>query len=864
MLIFLENLIETEGDKNEIYLIPRPRYFKMNKEQKLKIIEQTKLFTDLPDDYLFIIEQFQQKLKFLGLNQKLEIVRIQDLEIFPEIKLFLNHTMKEFPESFFNKISTKMNYKEQGYILISKDSKLFIQADNPQGIFYGIQTLIQLLNTSKDKLTLNKIRILDFPVLQIRGISDDISRGQAPTIKNLKKFIEELSHFKINQYYLVYMLDMFQFTNHSEIGRQRGAYSKQEIIELVNFAAKRFVEIIPIFQTISHWQNILQHPDYWKYGEFPGSSCLNLANEEIYELLDDLIGELSEAFISEYFHIGADESWDIGKGVSKNLIEEIGIAKAYLNHYKKVYEIVKKHGYKKVIIYHDILYKFKEVLNALPKDMIIMYWKYDTNKNHPIIKTIKKANLPIIVSPSIMNFNRIFPSIEKYEKNIINLIKYGYKNEIIGEVTSSWGDYRNKEIRENRFYGFIFSAVVGWDPISEINMINFWKGLLLHFFGIVDNRLIQIFGKIRVIQVKRLLHTSPRGYYNHFFAHPYNKNTSRYRKNIKITGFDDLIIDMDNFIKLCEELDPYILKNKINIKNLAFIGKHIKFYCKKRINSKNIFIFYEKKVTKDIQNQIIKTVVDLKEELKDLLMDYETLWLNCAKNEGLDAVKQKYTWLLKFYENKIEQLKSNEEWQESNIPSELIYLDGSNLHKCYTTYYKKVININETVNDAHLQVIAGTFAKIYINNQYIGNVLTRHSLDVIPIENNIQIFNIKEYLKEGENLIYIKNTDYIGGVGPLNIYGEIKLQSGKLIEIKTDKTWLGSRYENGNWTHVKSFGKPPKATGGLSYPDFKRNLPSRSYDSMPFLNTLLSRISKKYFWLIKIVIKLLNRYDILE
>jgi len=864
MLIFLENLIETEGDKNEIYLIPRPRYFKMNKEQKLKIIEQTRLFTDLPDDYLFIIEQFQEKLKFFGLNQKLEIVRIQDLETFPDIKFFLNNTINEFPESFFDKISTKKNYKEQGYILISKDSKLIIQADHPQGIFYGIQTLIQLLNTSKDKLTLNKTRILDFPVLQIRGISDDISRGQAPTIRNLKKFIEELSQFKINQYYLVYMQDMFQFKNHPEIGRERGAYSKQEIIELVNFAAKRFIEIIPIFQTISHWQNILQHLDYWKYGEFPGSSCLNLANEEIYELLDELIGELSEAFTSEYFHIGADESWDIGKDASKNLIEEIGFANAYLNHYKKVYKIVKKHGYKKVIIYHDILYKFKEVLEGLPRDMIIMYWKYNTNKNHPIIKSIKKANSAVIVSPSIMDFNRIFPSIEKYEKNIINLIKYGYKKGIIGEVTSSWGDYRNKEIRENRFYGYIFSAIVGWDPISELNMANFWKGLFLHFFGIVDNKLIQIFSKIRLIQDKRLLYVSPRGYYNRFFAHPYNKNTSRYRKNIKITGFDKLIIDMDKIIKLCEDLEPQILKNKINIKNLAFIAKHIRFYCKKRINSKNIFIFYQKKVIQDIQNQIIKTVVNLKEELNDLLEDYGTLWLNCAKKEGLEAVKQKYTWLLKFYDNKIEQLKSNEEWQETNIPSELIYLDGKYLHNCYTTYYKKVININETIADAHLQVIAGTFAKIYINNQYIGYVLTRHSLDVIALENNIQIFNIKKYLQEGENLIYIENIDYIGGIGPINIYGEIRLKSGKLIDIKTDKTWLGSRDENGDWTYVKSLGKPPIATGGLSYPDFKRNLPSRSYDSMPFLNTLLSRVSKKYFWMIKVVVKLLNRYDILE
>ncbi|GAH82498.1 unnamed protein product, partial [marine sediment metagenome] len=239
-----------------------------------------------------------------------------------------------------------------------------------------------------------------------------------PTIENLKKFIKELSHFKINHYFLVYINDMFRFSNHPEIWKDRGGYSKEDIIELQDFAKKHFIELTPIFQTIGHWDNILSNPNYWKYGEFPGSNSLNIANENIYELLDEMIGELSIAFKSEHFHIGADESWDVGKLASKNLVENIGFGQAYLNHYKKVYDIVKKYGYKKVIIYHDILYKYKEVLEGLPKDMIIMYWKYNTNKNHPIIKKIKKYNFPLIVSPSIMDYNRIFPSFDKYEKNI--------------------------------------------------------------------------------------------------------------------------------------------------------------------------------------------------------------------------------------------------------------------------------------------------------------------------------------------------------------------------------------------------------------------------------------------------------------
>jgi len=565
----------------------------------------------------------------------------------------------------------------------------------------------------------------------------------------------------------------------------------------------------------------------------------------------------------EYFHIGADESEDVGKVNSKSYIDEVGLGNAYLKHYKKVYEIVKKHGYQKVIIYHDVLYKFKEVLENLPKDMIILYWKYNVKKTYPILDKIKKFDFPIIVSPSIMDFNRIFPSIDKYEQNISYLIKYGYEKGAIGEITSSWGDYRNKEIRENRIYGFIFSAMVGWNPIKEINKFKFWKGLFIHFFGIDDHRLVEIFSKFRLIQDKNLLHTRPSGYYNHFFAHPFNKKTSKYKKSIKTKGYEKLISDLEAIIEKCENLEKIILKNNVNIRNLAFIAKHLKFYCKKRINSKTSIEYIFKK-DENRKDRLIKEIEDLKEYLTDLLNEYEILWLNCSRKEGFNSIKQKYLWLLKFYDDKLNELRTNSQWEDPNIPSELIYLDSNKIHEVHKTYYKKDMYIDEEIDQAYLQVIAGCFAKIYINNEYIGHVITRRTLNFIGIEKNIQIFNIKDFIRKGENLIIIENFDYIGGIGPINVFGIIKLKSEKLIFVKTDKTWLGSETNKNDWKNVKSFGKPPKATGGLNWPDFEKNLPSNADDGMPFLNTLISKISKKYFWFVKLIVKLFNRYDIIE
>ena len=862
MFIYLENLDISEDKEKEIYLIPQPYYFKLENFQKMKISKESILFTNLEDKYLFILEQLQKKIEFLGLKKKIKIEKVLDINKFPKINSIFEKSKNNFLKKIYNKIKNEINFVEQGYILVSTETNIYIDAYSAQGIYYGIQTLIQLLNSSQDKLSLNKLSIIDFPALKIRGVSDDISRGQAPTIENLKKFIKELSHYKINQYYLAYIQDMFRFTNHSEIGKERGSYSKEDIVELNNFAKEHFVELIPIFQTIGHWDNILHNSEYWKYGEFPGSNSLNIANEDIYELLDEMIGELSTAFKSEYFHIGADESWDVGKAASKNFIENIGIGKAYLKHYKRIYSIVKKYGYKKVIIYHDILYKYKEILEDLPKDMIIMYWKYNTQQNHPVLKKIKNYSFPILVSPSIMDFNRIFPSFNRYEKNIVNLIKFGYENGIIGEITSSWGDYRNKELRENRFYGFIFSAMVGWNPIKEINILYFWKSLFNHFFGIIDTKLIHIFSTFRSIQDNHKLRVRPSAYYNYFFAHPHSNNTARHKKNIRTSGFIKLISNLNDIIKTCEELEDIVLRNKNNIRNLAFVAKHIIFFCKKRLNSKSLIQL--KFADETHKNQKIKEIEDLTKELSFLLDEYEFLWLKSAKKEGFKSIKNLYLWLIRFYNDKIDQLQKDVNWENPNIPSELIYLDNKASHRVHTTFYKYIISIDGKIEHAYLQVIAGTFAKIFINDSYIGYTITRHSLNFVILENNIRIFDIKEYLKQGENVIRIENVDFIGGLGPINVYGEIELITKNVIKIATDKTWLATRELNKDWRKVKSFGRPPRATGGLYYPDFKNSLHSKENDAIAFLNTIVSRKSRKFFRILKLVYRLFYRYDLLE
>jgi len=321
---------------------------------------------------------------------------------------------------------------------------------------------------------------------------------------------------------------------------------------------------------------------------------------------------------------------------------------------------------------------------------------------------------------------------------------------------------------------------------------------------------------------------------------------------------------MDEIITICNDLETKVVRNKENLLNLAFIAKHIKFYCRKRINSKKLVDFSPKRTKKSYKLQLIKEIENLIKDLTSLLEEYELLWMSVAKEEGFESIKTKYLWLLEFYKNEVEEIKSNDKWQDPNIPSETIYLDAKTKHHISTTYYKKIIIVNDEIETAYLQVIAGTFAKVIVNDNHIGHVITRHSLNYVILENNIKIFDIKKHLKTGNNLIIIENTDYTGGVGLINIYGEIKLASSQIIQIKSDKTWLGVRNLEEKWKRVRSFGSPPEVTGGLCYPDFENNRHSLESDMMTIFNALISRIPKILYWFLKLVMKLFNRYNILE
>src|SRR5271155_466940 len=141
---------------------------------------------------------------------------------------------------------------KQGYILRSTDSGVLVAGRTAQGLFYGVQTLRQLLlpeGTEGKTLAIPSLVIRDWPSMEWRGVSDDISRGPILTLEYLKTQIRTLSEFKINLlgFNMEHVFD-FQtqpLVSPKEAAPQGAALTPAEIKELVEYASKYYITLLP-------------------------------------------------------------------------------------------------------------------------------------------------------------------------------------------------------------------------------------------------------------------------------------------------------------------------------------------------------------------------------------------------------------------------------------------------------------------------------------------------------------------------------------------------------------------------------------------------------------------------------------------
>ncbi|MCS6840414.1 MAG: family 20 glycosylhydrolase [Roseiflexus sp.] len=358
----------------------------------------------------------------------------------------------------------------QGYVLTIKDDGVLVEAPNPAGIFYGVCTLIQIVDQTGR--TFPCLHISDYPDFAARGVMIDISRDKVPTMDTLFMLIDMLAGWKINQVQL-YTEHTFAYRNHPDVWARASPLTGEEVLTLDAYCKERFIDLVPNQNSFGHMHRWLVHPRYAALAEIHGEfrtpwgvmqGPFSLAPEDpgSLELVRSLYDELLPHFSSRLFNVGCDETFDLGQGRSKDACAQRGVGRVYLDFLLKLYDMVKQHG-RTMMFWGDMVNNHPELIGELPPDVIALEWGYEAN--HPFDHNCARyaaAGIPFYVCPGTSSWQSIAGRTDNALGNLRNAAENGLKHGAIGYLITDWGDMGHWQVLPISFLGFAVGAAFAW------------------------------------------------------------------------------------------------------------------------------------------------------------------------------------------------------------------------------------------------------------------------------------------------------------------------------------------------------------------------------------------------------------------
>lgn len=270
----------------------------------------------------------------------------------------------------------------ESYTLSVTSQRIEIRATSGAGLFYGMQTLLQLMQpASTGSYSVPSVEIEDTPRFAYRGLMLDVSRHFS-TKEFIKKQIDALAYYKINRLHL-HLIDAAgwrleikkyplltdfaawrtdptwkkwwnggrKYLRYDEPGASGGYYTQDDIREILEYARQHYITVIPEIEMPSHSEEVLAaYPQLSCSGEPYKNSDFCVGNEETFTFLENVLTEVMELFPSEYIHVGGDEAgksaWKTCPKCQKRMKDEhlanVDELQSYLIH--RIEKFLNNHG----------------------------------------------------------------------------------------------------------------------------------------------------------------------------------------------------------------------------------------------------------------------------------------------------------------------------------------------------------------------------------------------------------------------------------------------------------------------------------------------------------------------------------------
>lgn len=421
-------------------------------------------------------------------------------------------------------LDPQMEMNSEGYRLEVGENGVDVTAKTPQGLFYGMQSFMQLLpaeiESSEEvdgiEWSAPYVSITDEPRFAYRGIHFDPCR-HFMTVDEVKKQLDVMAMYKINRmhWHLTedqgWRIEIKKYPKLTEIGSKRiegegheygGYYTQEEVKEIVEYAAERFITVVPEIEMPGHeMAAIAAYPELSCKGEQGvvrniwgvEDIVLCAGKESTFEFFENVLKEVMELFPSEYIHIGGDEcpktSWADCPLCQKRIREEKLFADKNHSAEEKLQSYFIQRIEKFLAQYGRKIIGWDEILEGgLAPTATVMSWRGEKGgiasamMNHNVIMTPGKNGLYLDfyqgdkkIEPMAIGGYTSLKKIYDYNPTPDTLVAIDKDHFVMGVQANVWSEYMyTNEIREYRTYPRAFAlAEVAWTKTDRKDYADF-------------------------------------------------------------------------------------------------------------------------------------------------------------------------------------------------------------------------------------------------------------------------------------------------------------------------------------------------------------------------------------------------------
>ena len=379
---------------------------------------------------------------------------------------------------------------DEGYILLIRDKQITITSRGEAGIFYGCQTLLQLLEDAHDQqIDIPSCRITDYPGMPYRAVHLDI-KYHLDAGHYYYEMIDRLARIKVNAI-IVEFEDKLRYRAAPDVGAGN-AISIEEFASISRYAKERNIEISPLVQGLGHVSFILKHDEYKYLRDNPDIDWVfDPLNPETYKLQFALYEDAMKATpYGKYLHVGGDEVYNLGQS---ELAKKSGMKPFELQLYwlNKVCKFAGDHN-RIPILWDDMLLKYsgliettevislsneqidkiwkenlprlEENIDLFPKNCVYMRWDYSNPQvsgNVKAMKWYKSHNLKVMGATAAQSMSAMLPRDNSIFNPIQQFCRVATDIELDGMLCTLWDD--SSPHFETYWRGLYYYASLSWN-----------------------------------------------------------------------------------------------------------------------------------------------------------------------------------------------------------------------------------------------------------------------------------------------------------------------------------------------------------------------------------------------------------------